>query len=120
MKVVEGLGAQIKHRSEEEWDQLAHVAKFFADYKDANKYLKAQPNTADMTEFLSRHSESADSADHASIWQKALKKKNDFVKEQKLIKKVDRHGIIRSQLADFNKIQEMSQQRDKLVQQLER
>jgi len=49
-----------------------------------------------MTEFLSRHSESTDSADHASIWQKALKKKNEFVKEQKLTKKVDRHEIIRS------------------------
>ena len=59
-------------------------------------------------------------ATHASIWQKALVKKNEFLQEQKAKASIDRNEMIRSQLADFNRIQDMSRERDQLVQNIER
>lgn len=122
LKAVEGENTGFKsyERTDKEWTQLAQVAKFFADFKDANKYLKRDCNAGEMTEFLTKHTERSDSSDHASIWQKALHMKNEFLKEQKQKNTIDRSEIIRTQLADFNRLQDLSRKRDDLVRRLER
>jgi len=61
-----------------------------------------------------------DSASHASIWQKALQKKNQLIQERKNLASVDRSQIIRQELADFNRIQSLSQKRDMLVRSIEK
>ena len=69
-------------KTSEEWKQLADVAKYLADYKEAHRSFKPE-FTAETTEFLAAQSDLKDSASHASIWQKALQKKNQLIQERK-------------------------------------
>ena len=68
-------------RSREEWNQLADVAKYLADYKEAQRSFKPEFST-EIPEFLATQSDLKDSASYASIWQKALQKKNELIQQQ--------------------------------------
>ena len=108
LKVVEsegiGLKAKAHNRSSEEWTQLGEAAKYLVSYRQAAQSISTEQSFPEMAEFLSKQVNLPGDATHASIWQKALAKKNEFLQEQKAKSSVKRNEIIRSQLADFNRI----------------
>ena len=104
-------------KSDEKWQELAAAAKYLADYKQAQRSYRPQYD-AEISEFLSR--QTTDEVSNASLWELALKKKNEFLQHKQASSKADRAQIIRDELADFDKLTRLSEDRDQVVQRLER
>ena len=78
-----------KTRSEEEWDSLAHLAKYLADYQEtAQSYSPGI--LAQMPDFMANQSSLTDDATHSSLWQLALEKRKDMQQKHKAGKRADR------------------------------
>ena len=105
-------------RASQEWEELANAARYLADYREAVSAYKPE-FLASMPEFLSRQGDLPNSASHASLWQKALQKKNEYIREQASKEKTDRAQVIREKLDDFNRVQQLGLKRDQIVERLE-
>ena len=105
---VEGLA-----KSEQEWAELGAIAQYITGVRDSLANYKAE----DLPDFAKQ--ETANSSPSESLWEIALKKKKQYVTERAAKRRANRGDIIREQLADFNQLQQMAQQRMQQVERLE-
>ena len=79
--VSQETGVNLKNgKSAEEWAQLAEVAKYLVTYKETAKKMKKE-SFPEISEFLSKQVDMPENLTHASLWQQALAKKNEFLLE---------------------------------------
>ena len=95
------------------------MADYLASYSEAQSSVNMD-FALETPDFLALQSDPADTTSHASIWQQALARKNELISQRSKETKTDRTGIIRSELAAFEKIQRLSQERDSLVSRIEK
>lgn len=101
-------------RRDQEWDRFAEYAKFLTDFATMHERFSSDP-TCDLTQFMSTTGGSL-SPSSESIYQQAMEAQNRAISEGATKTKVDRATVIRNEIADFNRLQELAKRRVELTQ----